>query len=55
MKVGREVTGECMSLCMGMTVLMTHYFGHMEPEETNCYIQKEPQWSNRDTNPPTKL
>ena len=55
MKVGREVTGECMSLCMGMTVLMTHYFGDMEPEETNCYIQKEPQWSNRDTNPPTKL
>ena len=42
MKVGREVTGECMSLCMGMTVLMTHYFGDMEPvarQEPNLAIE----------------
>jgi hypothetical protein len=33
---------------------VTNYFGDMEPEKSNSYIQKEPQWSNRDINWPTK-
>ena len=53
--IGREVAGDWMSLCMGVTLAVTHYFGDMESEETNSYIQKQPWWSNRNSNPPTKL
>ena len=55
MDVGRELSGECMSHYMGVTSAVTNYFRDIEPEKTNSYIQKEPQWSNRDTNLPTKL
>ena len=53
--VSRVVVGECISRYMGVTLAVTHYFRDMESEEANCYIQKEHQWSNRDTISPTKL
>ena len=46
-KVGREMVGECKSHGMGVNLAVTHFFGNMESEEANCYIQKEHQWSNR--------
>jgi hypothetical protein len=37
---------------MGVTLAMTHSFGDMGYEEN--ISRQEPQWSDRDTNPPTK-
>ena len=53
MNMSREMVGECKSHGMGVTLSVTHFFGDMESEEANCYIQKEHQWSNRDTISPT--
>ena len=55
LNVSRVVVGECISRYMGVTLAVTHYFRDMESEEANCYIQKEHQWSNRDTISSTKL
>ena len=55
MNMSREMVGECKSHGMGVTLAVIHFFGDMESKEANCYIQKEHQWSNRDTISPTKL
>jgi hypothetical protein len=39
---------------IGMNLAVTHSIAEMEPKEATYCSQVEPQWSNRDTNPPTK-
>ena len=40
---------------MGVTLPVTHYIGDMDPEKTISRSQTGTQWSDRSTNPPTKL
>jgi hypothetical protein len=40
---------------MGVTLAVTHCIGDMEPEDATSCSQVGTRWSNRDTNPPTKL
>ena len=40
---------------MGLTLAVIHSTGDMEPEEATSCSQAGTQWSDRDTNLPTKL
>ena len=40
---------------MKVTLAVIHSTGVTEPEEVPSVARQEPQWSDKDTNPPTKL